>query len=114
MKYIMIIILSLSSQLALTSYHDGESAGGSYDDDGYSSGSSAAYALVGVGVLYYIFRNKDENTEAGFSNSLLSPESNNQLVVDFEKAKPFIGQDSFSYDPFLEKDFQVNLKFKFN
>ena len=111
----MIIILSLSSQLALTSYHDGESAGGSYDDDdGYSSGSSAAYALVGVGVLYYIFRNKDENTEAGFSNSFLSPESNNQLVVDFEKAKPFIGQDSFSYDPFLEKDFQVNLKFKFN
>ena len=114
MKYIMILILSLSSQLALASYHsDDAAADGSYDDDGYSSGSTAADALVGVGVLYYVFRNKDDNNEAKFSNNFLSSESNNQLVIDFEKT-PFSGQDSFSYDPLLEQDFQVNLKFKFN
>ena len=105
--------MSLSSQLALASYHsDDAAADGSYDD-GYSSGSTAAYALVGVGVLYYVFRNKDDNNEAKFSNNFLSPESNNQLIIDFEKT-PFSSQDSFSYDPLLEQDFQVNLKFKFN
>jgi hypothetical protein len=116
MKYIMIMIMSLSSHFALASYHGGDDAAGgeSYDDDGYSSGSSAALALVGVGVLFYVFRNTDEDNEAEFSNNFLSPESNNQLVIDFEKTTPFSGQDSFSYDPLLEKDFQVNLKFKFN
>jgi hypothetical protein len=116
MKYMMILVMSLSSHFALGSYHGGGDAadGGSYDDDGYSSGANAAYALVGVGVLYYVFRNKDDNNEAEFSNNFLSPESNNQLVIDFEKSTPFSGQDNFSYDPLLEKDFQVNLKFKFN
>ena len=113
----MILTMSLSSHLALASYHGGDDAaagGGSYDDDGYSSGANVAYALVGVGVLYYLFRNTDDNNEAEFSNNFLSPESNNQLVIDFEKTTPFSGQDSFSYDPLLEKDFQLNLKFKFN
>ena len=107
--------MSLSSQLALASYHsDDAAADGSYDDDGYSSGSTAAYALVGVGVLYYVFRNKDDNNEAKFSNNFLSPESSSQLVIDFENTTPLSDQDGFSYNPFLEKDFQVNLKFKFN
>ena len=46
-------MVSLSSHFALASYHGGDGAtGGSSDDGGYSSGSNAAYALVGVGVLY--------------------------------------------------------------
>ena len=115
MKYIMIMMVSLSSHFALASYHGGDgAAGGSSDDGGYSSGSNAAYALVGVGVLYYVFSNRDDKTEAEFSNNFLSPKSNNQLVIDFEKTTPFSDQDGFSYNPFLEKDFQVNLKFKFN
>jgi hypothetical protein len=115
MKYLMIMIVSLSSHLALASYHGGDGAtGGSSDDGGYSSGSNAAYAIVGAGVLYYIFSNRDDNNEAEFSNNFLSPENSNQLVIDFEKTTPFSDQDGFSYNPFLEKDFQVNLKFKFN
>lgn len=111
----MILIVSLSSHFALASYHGGDGATGeSSDDGGYSSGSNAAYALVGAGVLYYIFSNRDDNNEAEFSNNFLSPESSSQLVIDFENTTPLSDQDGFSYNPFLEKDFQVNLKFKFN
>ena len=115
MKYLIILIVSLSSHFALASYHGGDGATGeSSDDGGYSSGSNAAYALVGAGVLYYIFSNRDDNNEAEFSNNFLSPESSSQLVIDFENTTPLSDQDGFSYNPFLEKDFQVNLKFKFN
>ena len=115
MKYLMILIVSLSSHFALASYHGGDGATGeSSDDGGYSSGSNAAYALVGAGVLYYIFSNRDDNNEAEFSNNFLSPESSSQLVIDFENTTPLSDQDGFSYNPFLEKDFQVNLTFKFN
>ena len=115
MKYLMILIVSLSSHFALASYHGGDGATGeSSDDGGYSSGSNAAYALVGAGVLYYIFSNRVDNNEAEFSNNFLSPESSSQLVIDFENTTPLSDQDGFSYNPFLEKDFQVNLKFKFN
>ena len=115
MKYLMILIVSLSSHFALASYHGGDGATGeSSDDGGYSSGSNAAYALVGAGVLYYIFSNRDDNNEAEFSSNFLSPESSSQLVIDFENTTPLSDQDGFSYNPFLEKDFQVNLNFKFN
>ena len=113
MKYLLILSLSLMSHLAFSSYHGGSEGGDGSSDDGYGSGSSAAAGLVAVGVVaYFIFRNKDDESTAEFSNNFLSPESDYQLVMDFEKSTPFTANGSL-YDPSLEKDFQFNLKFRF-
>jgi len=115
MKYLMVLAISLSSHIAFASYHGGDSAtGGDYDDDSYGSGSSAAYALVGVGVLYYFFRNKGEDNNSEFRSNFSKSEGSTKIVVDFEKSAAFSGNENLYHDPLLEKEFQINLKFKFN
>ena len=98
----MILAISLSSHIAFASYHGGDAAtGGDYDDDGYSSGSSAAYALVGVGVLYYFFRNKGEDNDSEFRSNFFKSEGPTKMVVDFEKSTAFSGNENLYYDPLL-------------
>ena len=70
MKYIFILFLSVISNLALASYHEGEGSSGS-SDSGYGSSGSAAAVLVGVGlVAYFVINRNTDEAESEFNNEM--------------------------------------------
>lgn len=70
MKYLFILFFALTSNLSFASYHGGDTTNPSYDegDSGYGSGSSAAAAIIGLGVLgYYLLNNNSDEEKQEFS-----------------------------------------------
>ncbi len=108
MKYIFILFLSLASNLALASYHEGEGSSGS-SDSGYGSGGSAAAALVGVGlVAYFVINRNTDEAESEFNKDM----NKKRFEIDFlqDNAK-FVG---LSEDFITSNKFQINFKYNIN
>ena len=111
MKYLFILFFALTSNLSFASYHDGDSTNPAYDDgdSGYSSGSSAAIAIIGLGVLgYYLLNNNPNEDEQEFSNQ----RTLNNFEINFVKdgSNFDTSDESFGY----QNDFQVNFKYYLN
>ena len=65
MKYLFILLFSITSNLALASYHGGSENPSSGDDGGgYGGSSSAAGAIVAVGLIAYFVMNSGDDSEA--------------------------------------------------
>ena len=111
MKYLFILFFALTSNLSFASYHDGDSTNPGYDDgdSGYSSGGSAAIAIIGLGVLgYYLLNNNSDEDEQEFSNQRAISNFEINFVKD---SSNFVTSDgSFGY----QNDFQVNFKYYLN
>ncbi len=108
MRYLLILFISLTSNLALASYHGGDGSTGS-SDSGYGSGGSAAAALVGVGLIAYfvINRNTDE-AEAEFNTNT----DKKRFEIDFlQDDSKFAG---LSEDFAGRNKFQMNFKYNIN
>ena len=85
MKYLFILFFALTSNLSFASYHDGDSTNPGYDDgdSGYSSGGSAAIAIIGLGVLgYYLLNNNSDEDEQEFSNQRAISNFEINFVID--------------------------------
>ena len=75
MKYLFILLFSITSNLALASYHGGSENPSSGDDGGggYGGSSSAAGAIVAVGLIaYFVMNSGDDSEEADFISETLS------------------------------------------
>ncbi len=108
MRYIFILFLSLASNFALATYHEGEGSSGS-SDSGYGSGGSAAAALVGVGlVAYFVINRSTDEPESEFNNDM----NKKRFEIDFlqDNAK-FVG---VSEDFVSRNKFQINFKYNIN
>ena len=111
MKYLLILFISLASNLALASYHGGTEGDGSTgsSDSGYGSGGSAAAALVGVGlVAYFVINRNTDQTEAEFS----AITDRKRFEIDFlQDNSKFAG---LSEDFAGKNKFQMNFKYNIN
>tara|TARA_B100000035_G_scaffold209325_1_gene179032 strand:- start:1163 stop:1498 length:336 start_codon:yes stop_codon:yes gene_type:complete len=111
MKYLLILFISLASNLALASYHGGDGGDGSTgsSDSGYGSGGSAAAALVGVGLIAYFVINRDsDEAEAEFNTNT----DRNRFEIDFlQDDSKFAG---LSEDFAGRNKFQINFKYNIN
>ena len=111
MKYLFILFFALTSNISFASYHGGDSTNPAYNDgdSGYSSGGSAAAAIIGLGVLgYYLLNNNSEEDEQKFSDQRIL----NNFEINFVKdGSSFDTSDeNFGY----QNDFQVNFKYYLN
>ena len=111
MKYLFVLFFALTSNLSFASYHGGDTNNPSYDegDSGYGSGSSAAAAIIGLGVLgYYLLNNNSDEEKQEFSNK----RTLNNFEINFVKdGSSFNSSDeNFGY----QNDFQVNFKYYLN
>ena len=95
MKYLYILLFSVSSNFALANYHEGDSGSGgsSGDGGGYGSSSSYAGALIGVGLIaYFVLNNNDEESSefvdkqqlSKFSIDFLRDDKSNNIFSNFE------------------------------
>ena len=110
MKYLLILFISLASNLALASYHGGAEGEGSTgsSDSGYGSGGAAA-ALVGVGlVAYFVINRNTDETEAEFNANTYRKRFEIDFLQDNSK---FAG---FSEDFAGKNKFQMNFKYNIN
>ena len=109
MKYLFVILFSVASNLAHSSYHGGEGSAGSDDSGGYGSGGSAAAALIGVGlVAYFVINRNSDESESEFRND----EDKKKFEIDFlQDSSKFSG---FSEDFASQNKFQINLKYNIN
>ncbi len=109
MKYLFIILFSVSSSLSHASYHDSEGTTGSGDSGGYGSGGSTAAALIGVGlVAYFVINRNSDDSESEFRNN----DDRKKFEIDFfQDSSKFSG---FSDDFASQNKFQINLKYNIN
>ena len=108
MKYLFIILLSVASNLAHSSYHEGQGSSGS-DSGGYGNGGSTAAALIGVGlVAYFVINRNSDDSESEFHSN----EDKKKFEIDFlQDSSKF---SSFSDDFASQNKFQINLKYNIN
>ena len=111
MKYLFILLFSITSNLALASYHGGSENPSSGDDDGgYGGSSSAAGAIVAVGLIaYFVMNSGDDSEEADFINETVE----RKFTIDFLKQP---AQDDFANNQYFEQnnEFQINFKYRLN
>ena len=111
MKYLFILLFSITSNLALASYHGGSENPSSGDDDGgYGGSSSAAGAIVAVGLIaYFVMNSGDDSEEDDFINDTVE----RKFTIDFLKQT---AQDDFANNQYLEQnnEFQINFKYRLN
>ena len=111
MKYLFILLFSITSNLALASYHGGSENPSSGDDDGgYGGSSSAAGAIVAVGLIAYFVMNRGDDSEEGdFINETVE----RKFTIDFLKQP---AQDDFANNQYFEQnnEFQINFKYRLN
>ncbi len=111
MKYLIILLFSITSNLALASYHGGSENPSSGDDDGgYGGSSSAAGAIVAVGLIAYFVMNRGDDSEEGdFINETVE----RKFTIDFLKQP---AQDDFANNQYFEQnnEFQINFKYRLN
>ena len=110
MKYLFILLFSITSNLALASYHGGSENPSSGDDGGGYGGSSAAGAIVAVGLIaYFVMNSGDDSEEADFINETVEK----KFSIDFLKQP---AQDDFADNQYFEQnnDFQINFKYRLN
>lgn len=111
MKYLFILLFSITSNLALASYHGGSENPSSGDDDGgYGGSSSAAGAIVAVGLIaYFVMNSGDDSEEADFINETVE----RKFSIDFLKQP---AQDDFANNQYFEQnnEFQINFKYRLN
>lgn len=111
MKYLFILLFSITSNLALASYHGGSENPSSDDDGGGGYGSSsAAGAIVAVGLIaYFVMNSGDDSEEADFINETVEK----KFTIDFLKQTD---QDDFVDNHYFEQnnDFQINFKYRLN
>lgn len=111
MKYLFILLFSITSNLALASYHGGSENPSSGDDGGgYGGSSSAAGAIVAVGLIaYFVMNSGDDSEEADFINETVE----RKFSIDFLKQP---AQDDFANNQYFEQnnEFQINFKYRLN
>ena len=111
MKYFFLLLFSITSNLALASYHGGSENPSSGDDDGgYGGSSSAAGAIVAVGLIaYFVMNSGDDSEEADFINETVE----RKFTIDFLKQPD---QDDFANNQYFEQnnEFQINFKYRLN
>ena len=111
MKYLFILLFSITSNLALASYHGGSENPSSGDDGGgYGGSSSAAGAIVAVGLIaYFVMNSGDDSEEAEFINETVE----RKFTIDFLKQP---AQDNFANNQYFEQnnEFQINFKYRLN
>ena len=111
MKYLFILLFSITSNLAFASYHGGSENPSSGDDGGGGyGGSSAAGAIVAVGLIaYFVMNSGDDSEEADFIDETVEK----KFSIDFLK-QPV--RDDFADNQYFEQnnDFQINFKYRLN
>ena len=111
MKYLFILLFSITSNLALASYHGGSENPSSGDDGGgYGGSSSAAGAIVAVGLIaYFVMNSGDDSEEDEFINETVE----RKFTIDFLKQH---SQDDFVDYQYFEQnnEFQINFKYRLN
>ena len=112
MKYLFILLFSITSNLALASYHGGSENPSSGDDGGggYGGSSSAAGAIVAVGLIaYFVMNSGDDSEEDEFINETVE----RKFTIDFLKQP---AQDDFVNNQYFEQnnEFQINFKYRLN
>ena len=110
MKYLFILLFSITSNLALASYHGGSENPSSDDGGGYGGSSSAAGAIVAVGLIaYFVMNSSDDSEGADFINETVE----RKFTIDFLKQH---AQDDFANNQYFEQnnEFQINFKYRLN